>query len=85
VRDGLAEDGEAGHAAMFAAPGALQIAIPGNGASMFESDQETEEQPATDAPEPDPPQEGGRRPPPDDPTEDPASNPPDELERYRGG
>ena len=52
---------------------------------MFESDQKTEEQPATDAPEPDPPEEGGRRPPPDDPTEDPASNPPDELERYRGG
>jgi hypothetical protein len=52
---------------------------------MFESDQKTEEQPATPAPDPDPPQEGGRRPPPDDPTEDPASNPPDDLERYRGG
>jgi hypothetical protein len=45
-------------------------------------DTETDADPAG---EPDPPSEGGNRPPPDDPTDDPASNPPDELEPYRGG
>jgi hypothetical protein len=37
------------------------------------------------ASEPDPVSEEGNRPPPDDPTDDPASNPPEELEPYRGG
>ena len=45
-------------------------------------DIETDAEPAGES---DPPSEGGNRPPPDDPTDDPASNPPDELEPYRGG
>jgi hypothetical protein len=55
---------------------------------MSEHEQSGTEEPSGDEPatdvEPDE-IEDGRRPPPDDPTDDPASNPPDELEPYRGG